>query len=366
MKKTTKKEFLEKANLKYNNFFDYSKINYIDLNTKIKIICPIHGEFEQSPSKHIDKSVVYGCQKCALSNFQKNRKLKVSGFIEKSIEKFGNIYDYSKVIYENNKTKVIITCSIHGDFEQSPSVHLKSQGCPKCTKDSQRKHKVNDEINNILSYKDFEIINNPIKTSKTHVIGSIYLFINKINNKVYVGKTIDSFASRFSKHLSNALELNLQNYFYKAIRKYGYENFDKYVIFQTEELEKNSENKKLLDEIVCKKEIEFIEKFKSNNPKIGYNLTTGGDGVAGFNFSEESKKRMSESRKGELHSNYGVKNRAGKAVCQYDKEMNFIAEYPSISEAGRALDRTTPSIINCCKGKKELAHGYIWKYKNLT
>jgi len=56
------KEFIEIAINKHGDFYNYSSINYIDWITKIKIICPIHGEFEQTPSSHLQGC---GCQKCA-------------------------------------------------------------------------------------------------------------------------------------------------------------------------------------------------------------------------------------------------------------------------------------------------------------
>ena len=53
-------------------------------------------------------------------------------FIEKAKEIHGDKYDYSLVEYKNNKTKIKIICKEHGIFEQSPYLHLKGSGCPKC------------------------------------------------------------------------------------------------------------------------------------------------------------------------------------------------------------------------------------------
>lgn len=53
-------------------------------------------------------------------------------FIEKSRQVHGDKYDYYKVEYVNNRTKVVITCPIHGDFLQSPNHHANGHGCPKC------------------------------------------------------------------------------------------------------------------------------------------------------------------------------------------------------------------------------------------
>ena len=62
MGKLTKQEFINKASKIHNNKYDYSNIEYKNISTKIKIICPIHGEFEQSPSKHL---IGQGCPKCS-------------------------------------------------------------------------------------------------------------------------------------------------------------------------------------------------------------------------------------------------------------------------------------------------------------
>ena len=61
--------FIKKANAKFNNKFDYSKSKYIDMNTKVTIICKSHGEFQQTPDNHLESK--YGCPKCVLEN---NRK----------------------------------------------------------------------------------------------------------------------------------------------------------------------------------------------------------------------------------------------------------------------------------------------------
>lgn len=104
--------------------YDYSKVNYIDSKTKICIICHKHGEFWQTPNSHIQG---HGCPKC-----YGNGKGDVNHFIEKAINKHGNKYNYSKVKYVNSHTKVCIICPTHGEFWQTPILHLKSQGCPKC------------------------------------------------------------------------------------------------------------------------------------------------------------------------------------------------------------------------------------------
>lgn len=130
-KKTTKEEFIEKANKKHNFKFDYSKAIYIDRNNKIIIIikCPIHGEFKQSPISHLNTT---GCPKCGFEKSGKNIRLTKEEFIKKSNIVHNFKYNYDKVAYIKGCLSVLITCPVHGDFEQKPTNHLGGSGCHKC------------------------------------------------------------------------------------------------------------------------------------------------------------------------------------------------------------------------------------------
>ena len=119
-------EFIEKANFLHKNKYDYSKVNYENYETKVCIICPIHGEFWQTPHAHLNGQ---GCPYC-----NGNLKLDKKQFIKKAKEVHGDKYDYSKVNYENYETKVCIICSKHGEFWQAAHNHLQGQGCPYCSK----------------------------------------------------------------------------------------------------------------------------------------------------------------------------------------------------------------------------------------
>ena len=141
--KITNEAFIEKATQIHGGKYDYSKCIYKDSNTKVKIICPIHGEFWQIASSHLNG---HGCVKCA--NIGKLNT--ISDFIKLSNNKHHGKYDYSRVNYINNATKVCIICPKHGEFWQRPDNHIKGQGCPKC---GQITSKAEDEIINIL--KDF-------------------------------------------------------------------------------------------------------------------------------------------------------------------------------------------------------------------
>ena len=131
MKKTTE-EFIQEAQKIHGIKYNYSKVNYIDSKTKILILCETHGKFYQTPSDHLSKK---GCEKCGVIRRSNSQKISLNEFIKRGNEIHKNKYDYSKVKYVTANTKVIIICSKHGDFEQTPSKHLYSkQGCPSCCK----------------------------------------------------------------------------------------------------------------------------------------------------------------------------------------------------------------------------------------
>lgn len=110
---------------KHNNKYDYSLTVYINEKTKIKIICPYHSVFEQTPNHHKQGD---GCPKCGGSE-----KLTTEKFIERSKKIHYNKYDYSLVEYINSKSKVKLICPKHGVFKQSSDVHIiNKSGCPIC------------------------------------------------------------------------------------------------------------------------------------------------------------------------------------------------------------------------------------------
>jgi len=123
MRKLTTKEFIQKAKLKHGNKYDYSLVDYINNKIKIKIICPKHGIFEQTPNNHLNGTLCYKCV-----NIVKTTK----EFIQKAKLKHDNKYDYSLVKYKDSKTKVKIICLEHGTFEQTPNNHLNGKNCLIC------------------------------------------------------------------------------------------------------------------------------------------------------------------------------------------------------------------------------------------
>jgi hypothetical protein len=148
----------------HGNKYDYSRVKYVNNKTNVKIVCPQHGEFEQTPSNHVRGANCYYCSIIICAN---NRRSNTSEFVNRAIEIHGNKYNYSKVEYFKALSKVIIICPIdgHGEFEQQPNDHLFGHGCKKCgiedSKNKQRKTNNNfiEDANKIHNNKyDYSLI----------------------------------------------------------------------------------------------------------------------------------------------------------------------------------------------------------------
>jgi very-short-patch-repair endonuclease len=161
-KKSTKEEFIKISNKSHNNFYNYDNVIYVNNITKVKIICPIHGEFKQIPKDHKKGR---GCWKCGKLKSIKTRSHTLEKFIEMSNKKHQNKYDYSLIkSYKNNRTKVQIICKEHGVFLQTPDHHLNGvNGCKKCKIKSLGEEKIKKILieNNIDFLEQYKFENQP-------------------------------------------------------------------------------------------------------------------------------------------------------------------------------------------------------------
>jgi hypothetical protein len=128
--KSSTKEFIERSIKKHNNKYDYSLVEYTNCNSKVKIICPVHGEFEQTPNNHLRST---GCAACGKKQSNISSRNSVDKFIKQARKFHGDRYDYSLVDYKNMHTKVKIICPVHGEFEQTPNNHIRGRRCKKCS-----------------------------------------------------------------------------------------------------------------------------------------------------------------------------------------------------------------------------------------
>lgn len=204
-------------------------------------------------------------------------------------------------------------------------------------------------------------------------MGYIYKITNKINQKPYVGKTVDTITSRWNEHIYEAFTHNSSFLIHNAMRKYGIENF---II---EELEECSADK------LSEREQYWIKIINSHfETGYGYNMTYGGDGTLrysdeqildlwnqGFNCHQIADmlsanistisirlKSLLKPKEAQLRRNERLK----KAVLQYDLNGNFIKAWGSISEAEKGTNTSSGSISRCCKRERAMASNSLWKY----
>ena len=183
----TTEEFITRSVTAHNNFYTYEKTNYINYKTKVTITCPIHGDFNQRPSHHMNG---HGCSKCRASKIAALKKDTQETFISKAKSAHGDLYDYSKVRYLDSATKVEIICTTHGSFWQTPNAHIMKYKCPTCSK---------EQIKPVgWTYTDWE---NAGKHSNNFVAFSVYI-IRCYNNEdefFKIGKTFTKLENRFYK-----------------------------------------------------------------------------------------------------------------------------------------------------------------------
>lgn len=195
------------------------------------------------------------------------------------------------------------------------------------------------------------------------------------SKKVYIGITSRDVRKRWNRGLGYKSCTS----FYNAIKKYGWDNIEHEIL---------EENLSFEDAEI--KEKYYIEKYNSNNPAYGYNLTSGGLGSNGFRLPEEKRKELSKNRQGINSIGYGfypsdstkkkmsdsAKGRVfkqgtrqkladskKKPVYQYDLNGNFIREFDCAIQAADTLEINRGNLCSCCRNVVKSAGGYFWSYE---
>jgi len=123
--------FIDKAKLIHGNLYSYERVIYKGSNKKVKITCPIHGDFEQTPSNHYK----YKCSKCSIEEKGRKKIAKAeTEFLNKVKDVHGCKYDLSKINYHGSAKKILVGCFNHGDFEIAAKHFLSGSGCKICGK----------------------------------------------------------------------------------------------------------------------------------------------------------------------------------------------------------------------------------------
>ena len=224
------------------------------------------------------------------------------------------------------------------------------------------------------------------------------------DKKVYIGITGQDTVKRWK----NGFGYANNEYFMRAIIKYGWQNIKHEILFDS-----------LTKEEAEAKEIELIAFYKSNQREYGYNIDNGGNSTGkmseetkqklrtlisgenhpnyGKHLSEKTKNKISEAQKGVRNHRYGKKfstqniaryqnytkeqreqmrinkSEAHKgqipvnriAVVQHNKSGAVVAEYVSCKEASVFTGIAVANICRCCNGERKTAGGYIWVKKDL-
>jgi len=130
--KLTLEHFVNRSIQVHGVKYNYSKVVLNGCDRKVIIICPDHGEFEQTPYNHYNGQ---GCHKCGRIKASISRKHDLNDVLQRCKELHNDKYDYDAITdsnYENLHTKVPIRCSDHGIFHQALGIHLRPTGCPDC------------------------------------------------------------------------------------------------------------------------------------------------------------------------------------------------------------------------------------------
>jgi len=215
-RRSNTQDFIIKANDIHGYNYDYSNVQYINNHDKVKIICNIHGEFEQSPSHHLNGQ---GCSKCGDIKTANSKMYTINEFIEKSIIIHGNKFDYSKVNYVDSKTKIIIICNDHGDFKVKPNNHLSCyQGCPKCqTKKQYSKQQI--QWLNFIQTKDNICIQHADNSNEyliqnlkqMDIVKKLIQFMNImeiIGMEIHIGLIVMKLIKQLNAHLGNYIKIH--------------------------------------------------------------------------------------------------------------------------------------------------------------
>lgn len=164
-RRLTTEQFIEKAKLIHGKKYDYSLVDYTFWDSKINIICKVHGVFSQLGYNHLKGK---GCPKCSVFRIANSRRLNTEKFISKAILIHGSKYSYKNSNYVDCNTPLEIFCNQHQiHFVQKPNLHFRTVGCPSCSKyTSIKKISLNNETflkrckdlyNNRFIYNNFYI-----------------------------------------------------------------------------------------------------------------------------------------------------------------------------------------------------------------
>ena len=194
--------------------------------------------------------------------------------------------------------------------------------------------------------------------------GIIYKYTNQINNKVYIGQTINEYKRKYAhKHTLNSW----RSYFYNAIKKYGYDKFVYEILEEVDDTDVK-ELKIKLDTL----EQKYIFVYKSNDPNFGYNLTLGGGGTLGLKQSKESNLKRSRTHKAKCKTltkeqviflqscNKHDYLAHHTCVSKFTRDGKFLERFDTLKDAAKSVNGNYNSLSRAIN-RDGVFKGYIWK-----
>lgn len=129
-KALTLEKFIERANARHGNRYDYSLVKFENVESKVEITCSRHGTFKQRVMSHLKG---FNCPQCGSESKAEKLKQPLDEFLFAAKVAHGDKYDYSEADYINAQSNVKIICPEHGLFLQRPVNHIRGIGCSKCS-----------------------------------------------------------------------------------------------------------------------------------------------------------------------------------------------------------------------------------------
>lgn len=203
-----KETFVQKASLKHGGKFDYSKFEYLNAKSRSIIICPVHGEFEQTSDKHMQSK--HGCYECArifIAEASRDRdnhptfkreSISKEQFLERVRLKHGDKFGIDLSNYFGfTKGTVTIICLEHGSSTYVPQAFISSEcGCRECG--SQKKN-----TSKTRSYEDFiDNVTRIHQNKYTYPESNKEVYENRKSVITVVCSIHGEFTKKAQKHLS--------------------------------------------------------------------------------------------------------------------------------------------------------------------
>lgn len=186
----------------------------------------------------------------------------------------------------------------------------------------------------------------------------VYCHTLKNDGRRYVGITCQKPYIRWHYGKGYRKNTHIRN----AIDKYGWNNFEHTILFEN-----------LTEQEAIDKEIELIEKWQLRDRTKGFNICIGGGGTngcnkgrnKGFHLTEETKEKIRQANLGKKQSRETVEKRNQSIYIKVDMlslDGEYIKTFKSIKDASIFVKGSRSHITEVCKGKRETANNYKWRY----